>query len=86
MKRQDITLIIAVVVVAAIFASILSSVIFGGKHKQISVPVVEKIDPSFPDVQNDPSYKAIFNTNAFDPTETITIGNGQNGQPFSGSQ
>lgn len=86
MKRQDITLIIISCFVAGIVALIISSALFGGKQKQISVPQVEKISSDFPDVKNDPSYNAVFNAGALDPTQTITIGQGVNGQPFSGNQ
>ena len=86
MKRQDITKIVVVSVFAAIFAMVLSTVLLSSKQKKISVPVVEKISPDFPDVKNDPTYKVIFNSSALDPTQTITIGGGQNGNPFSGSQ
>jgi len=86
MKRQDIVLIAVSSVVAAIFAVVISGVLFGGQRKQITVPNVEKISSDFPDVQNDPAYKVIFNKNALDPTQTITIGQGPNSQPFSGTQ
>lgn len=84
MKRQDIQLITMSVVFAAIFALIISTVLFNSKQKKLSIPVVEKISSDFPDVKNDPQYKNIFNSSALDPTQTITIGNGQNTTPFSG--
>jgi len=86
MKRQDITLIAAISIIAAIFSVFISSLLFSGKSKQLSVPTVEQLSAQFPDVQHDPSYKAIFNSNALDPTQTITIGTGSNSQPFSGNQ
>lgn len=86
MKRQDISMIVASSLFAAILALAISTLLFSTQHKKTLVAVVERINPDFPDVKNDPAYKAIFNPSALDPTQTITIGNGQNGQPFSGSQ
>lgn len=86
MKRQDILIIVVASFFAGIVALILSTVLFSGHQKKLSVPQVEKISSDFPDVQNDPAYTKIFNSKALDPTQTITIGQGNNNRPFSGTQ
>lgn len=86
MKRQDVMLIAVSAIAGALVALILATVLLGGHQKKLSVPVVESISSDFPDVQHDPQYKVIFNSSALDPTQTITIGSGQNGTPFSGNR
>jgi len=86
MQRKDYQLIGVSIFFAAVFAIIVSTVLFGGAQKRIAVPQVEKISSDFPDVQNDPNYKAIFNSNALDPTQIIEINPGNNNNPFSGTQ
>jgi hypothetical protein len=79
MKQKDIALIAAVVVFSAIVSLLVSKVIFTSpKNRQQEVEVVQPISSSFP--QPDKRY---FNKNAFDPTQTITIGQNANPNPFS---
>lgn len=83
MKRKDILVIAAVGFIAAIFSFVLSGAIFGSpKSNPIKVPVVHKIDSSFPVVQNDSQYTSFFNDKALNPTELIQIGGTGNNQPF----
>lgn len=83
MKKQTPVLLIGVAVIAAIFAMILSSLIFGSPKKNPSkVPQVAPIQSTFPVVKNDDTYKTIFNDKALDPTQLIRIGDQSNNQPF----
>jgi len=84
MDRKDLKLITMSVIFAAVFALIISTLLFNGKQKRLSVPVVENISSDFPDVYNDPSYQTVFNKNALDPTQPITISPSNNGNPFGG--
>lgn len=81
MKSKDIALIIAVVFISAIMSFVLSGTLFASpKNRQQQVEVVEPITANFP--QPDSHY---FNNQAFDPTKTITIGQNNNTDPFSGT-
>lgn len=86
MKREDITLIIAVVIVAATLSYVISTSLFGYNQQSNTVPVVEVVDSSLPDPYNDPAYKVFFNSNAIDPTQLTHIGSQNNSSPFGGSQ
>ncbi len=82
MKQKDIALIIVVAVVSAVVALVLSNILFGSPSRsQLTAEVVDPITPSFsaPD-------QRYFNNDSVDPTQTITIGNGQSNQtPFNAS-
>ena len=79
MERKDMGVIIAVVVVAAIFSYIIcGKFISPPENRQQDVEVVEAITSDF--IVPDP---AIFNTNAFNPTRLIQIGPNTNNQPFA---
>ena len=87
MKRKDLLIIVLAGFIAAVFSLIISGMIFGSPKKNpIKVPVVSKIDPNFPQVQNDTNYTSFFNNQALNPTQLIQIGPGGNSQPFQGSQ
>lgn len=82
MKQKDIALIAIIVFFSAIFSYFISNAIFASpKNRQQQVEVVQPITADFP--APDSKY---FNSNAIDPTQTITIGQNQNTDPFSASQ
>ena len=86
MKRNDLIMLCLVGVIAAILSFVLSDAVFGSPKKNpIKVPVVTPISSTFPDVKNDDSYKTFFNSQAFDPTQLIQIGNNNNAAPFQNS-
>ncbi len=86
MKREDITLIAAVVVLAASLSFVVSSSLFKYGDQAESVPVAEAIDPNLPDVYNDPVYKTVFNSKAIDPAQLTQIGSQNNSSPFRGTR
>jgi flagellar basal body-associated protein FliL len=80
MKQKDIVLIIVVAFVSAVAALVLSNFLFGSPSRsQQKAEVVDPITANFqaPD-------RRYFNKDSIDPTQTITIGNGQTNQtPFN---
>lgn len=86
MKKEDMTLIIAVVILGASLSFIISTSLFKYGGRSESVPVVEAINPNLPDVYNDPAYKTFFNSKALDPSQLTQIGNQNNSSPFRGTQ
>jgi len=87
MKQKNVSLIVSVAIVAALFSAIISSVLFSATtNRREKVPVASAINPDFPDPGNDENFKAFFNPGALDPTQLIQIGGSSNTQPFSGSQ
>lgn len=86
MKRKDLTIIIATALVAALFSFVISGALFGSPQKNpIKVPVVQKIDPTFPQVQTDTRYTSFYNKNSLNPTQLIQIGGSSNSKPFEGN-
>ena len=80
MKQKDIALIIVVAFISAIVSFFVSNKIFvTPANRQQDVQIVDKINPSF----QTPSGK-YFNSNSIDPTQTPTIGDANNQDPFSG--
>lgn len=78
MKQKDIAIIIVVVFVSGLLSYFISNALFASPDKlQTEVEVVEPITADFP--EPDTRY---FSTNSINPTQTITIGDGQNQQPF----
>lgn len=78
MKQKDIAIIVAVVFVSGILSYFVSNTLFASPDSlQTEVEVVEPITAEFP--EPDTRY---FNENSVNPTQTITIGEGQNQQPF----
>ena len=79
MKKKDLAIIIASVVVATIFSYLIcSKFITTSSTRQQKVEVVKPISSDFklPD-------QAIFNAGAVNPTKVIQIGPNTNNQPFS---
>jgi hypothetical protein len=78
MKQKDIAIIVVVVFVSGLLSYFISNALFASPDKlQTEVEVVEPITADFP--EPDTRY---FSTNSINPTQTITIGDGQNQQPF----
>ena len=81
MKQKDIALIVVIVFVSVIASLFVSRLIFvKPANRQQKVEVVQPISPDI--TKPDSAY---FNTNAFDPTQPITISQNANPDPFSGS-
>ncbi len=79
MKQKDMALILVVVFMSVVFSIFVSKAIFTSpKNRQQQVVVVQPITSDFP--QPDTSY---FNSNSFDPTKAINIGQNQNTNPFN---
>jgi hypothetical protein len=85
MKQKEMITLIAAGGMCAMFAIILSFLIFKGPDKKSKVPTAENISTSFPDVKNDPTYNSIFNASALDPALPIKVDSNQQTQPFNGS-
>ncbi len=84
MKRKDLITLVFVALLSAVVSLVISNIFFGGGgNKKGSAPVVEKIEPTFPDVANDSEYNSFLNTRALDPTQPVQIGNNQNTAPFN---
>lgn len=84
-KRQNLIILVAAGLIAAIVSILVSGAIFGSpKSKPIKIPVVNKISPTFPDVQHDSNYTSFLNSKALDPAQLIQIGNNKNTAPFQG--
>lgn len=78
MKQKDIAIIVIVIFVSGILSFFISNALFASPESTATkVEVVEPITAEFP--QPDARY---FNKNSVNPTLTITIGDGQNQQPF----
>jgi hypothetical protein len=78
MKQKDLALILIIVFISVIFSYIVSSKVFGTpKSRQQEVDVVQPISSSFqkPDSR-------FFNSNSYDPTQVIQIGQNNNQNPF----
>jgi hypothetical protein len=79
MKQKDIALIIVIVFVSAVLSLFVSKAIFSSpENRQQTAEVVQPITADFP--KPDTRY---FNTQAFDPTKVITVGDNANPNPFS---
>ena len=79
MKQKDIAIIAVIVVISGILSFIISNYVFvTPKNRNVQVEVVEPITSSFakPDTR-------FYNSNAFDPTKIIVIGQNANQDPFS---
>lgn len=78
MKQKDIALIIVIVFISAVISYFVSNAVFGSqKSRHQQYEVVQSITTDFP--KADPHY---FNSTAFDPTKSITIGQNNNPDPF----
>jgi len=81
MKQKDIAIIIAVAGVSALVAVGASKFLIKPADKQQQVEVVQAITPDFP--TPDARY---FNNDSIDPTQSITIGDNANTDPFKGTK
>jgi hypothetical protein len=80
MKRKDIILIVVVGVVSAVFAIVISNVLFASpKQRTQKAEVVEVISPEFKAPAEDDKY---INSESIDPTQIIRIGDSSNNTPF----
>jgi hypothetical protein len=77
MRQKDIIVIIAVVGVSGMIAAVSSKFIIKPADKTQEVEVVQAITPDFPDPD-----QRYFNANSIDPTQSITIGDNVNPDPF----
>lgn len=82
MKQKDIALIIVLIAVSGVISFVLSGMIFGKPaDRQQKAEVVDVISSDF----SLPPTK-YFNNNSVNPTQLVEIGNGNNPNPFAGSQ
>lgn len=82
MKQKDIALLILVVAASAIISYFVANKLFPPpQNRQQEVDVVQPITSDFPSPD-----KRYFNPQAFDPTQTITIGQNANPNPFNSPQ
>ncbi len=85
-KNDNLLKLILVGMVTAVFAWIISGIVFKSPIHSAQAPTAPKVTSSFPDVKNNPAYNSFLNSQALDPTQPIHIGNSSNTTPFSGSQ
>ena len=79
MKQKDIALIIVIVFVTGVVAYFLSNLVVGKPgNQQQDVETVEPISAEFTAAD-----KKYFNVESVNPTQTITIGDTPNPQPFN---
>lgn len=83
MKRKDLFTLIFVALISGLISLVVSNSFFGASKGKKSSPVVEKIEPAFPDVANDSDYNNFLNNRALDPTQPVKIGDNQNTKPFT---
>lgn len=82
MNKKDITVVVAVAIVAGIFSYALAIFIFGGeKSYNLKSPKVEPISAQF--ILPSETY---INKQALNPTKDITIGDSTNTSPFNSTQ
>lgn len=80
MKQKDIALIIIICAIAAVVSFFASNALFGGSKHELKAEVVDSVSTQF--TQPDSTY---FNSEAINPTQTITIGGQSNQNPFAPS-
>ena len=81
MKRKDIPLILIVGFMSAVFAIVLSRLMFNSaKDHTLTAEVVTPITPEF----NNAPDKRYFNQESIDPTQIIRTRDNANTQPFQG--
>lgn len=79
MKQKDLALIIVIIFISAVISLFVSKALFASpKNRQQQVEVVQPITADFPKPDNH-----YFNSQSFDPTKQITIGQNANPAPFS---
>lgn len=78
MKKKDMTMMVAVVVVAAIFSLVVTNLFLTPRSsKELTAQKIDEIDSTF----NQPD-KKYFNTESVNPTQLIQIGGEPNKEPF----
>ena len=78
MKQKDIATIVFIVGISVIVSVFVSKLVISSpKNRQQKVEIVESVSAEF----TRPS-DTYFNSNAINPTQTITIGGGNNTNPF----
>ncbi|MEX2006751.1 MAG: hypothetical protein WD877_01045 [Candidatus Saccharimonadales bacterium] len=83
MKRKDIFSLVVTAVVTGLISLFITNALFKTPQSRAGqVPQAPVITTIFPDVKNDPAYKAFLNEQALDPTQPIQIGNTNNTSPF----
>lgn len=81
MKQKDIVIIVFVVIISALISLFVSKNIFvPPKNRQQSVDVVQPLTTTFPHPDN-----RFFNSNSYDPSQSISVGQNNNPSPFSPS-
>lgn len=82
MKKQDIPLLIIVIIISSIISLFLSRAIIGTPETEPqSAEIVEPITDDFPIV--DSRYESFFNDESINPTQLIEVGGGEgNTTPF----
>ncbi|HEY5442838.1 MAG TPA: hypothetical protein VIJ68_04830 [Candidatus Saccharimonadales bacterium] len=79
MRQKDIPIIAVIVIISAVISLFVSKAIFAPpKNRQQQVDVVQAITSDFPKPDS-----RFFNSNAIDPTQSITVGQNANANPFS---
>jgi hypothetical protein len=82
MKKNDLAILAAVVIISSVFAYILAGSLLGGPKKfNLKVEQIDKIQSTFPDVAGS-DFSKFYNKNALNPTQLITIGDAPNTAPF----
>ena len=82
MKQKDIALIIIIATISGFASFFISRLVFATPaNRQQKVEVVDTITADFPT----PSTR-YFNSNAINPAQVITVGDGNNPNPFKGAQ
>ena len=78
MKSKDITLIVVIGIISAVFSVILANIIISPAERDQTVEVVEPITANFerPPVQ-------YFNVNSINPTQEIRIQQDEGSNPFA---
>ena len=82
MKQKDIITLVLIASITAVFAGVVSMLLFSPPKHDATAPAVPVISNSMPDIANDPDYNTIFNEKALDPSQPIEIGGNQNQTPF----
>jgi len=82
MKQKDIITLVLIASITAVFAGVVSTLLFSPPKHDATAPSVPVISNSMPDIANDPDYNTIFNEKALDPSQPIEIGGNQNQTPF----
>ncbi len=78
MKQKDVVVIAVAIVISGFISYFVSNALFSSpKRLKAEVEVVEPISANF----NQPD-KRYFNKSSINPTQTITIGDSENQQPF----